>query len=165
MTLYSSNWFMLLLPCASAPFSLCCDQFDHGSTQAKRELVDLATEDYDVSLCQQISNIEQVFLYFCTYVYELCNLRCTKLRATFLPQFSHVSNWVYTTNCNQIQNFFYMTIYQIFSYFCTYVYELCSLLCTNTFPMWNPTEFTLSIATEWWYLSKYWMNINPHLCL
>ena len=38
----------------SAPLVLCCDQFDRGSRQVKCEPVDLVTEDYDVSLCQQI---------------------------------------------------------------------------------------------------------------
>ena len=55
MTSYSSNWFMLLLVCPSDPLLLCGDQFDRGSRQVKREPVDLATEDYDVSLCQRIS--------------------------------------------------------------------------------------------------------------
>ena len=45
---YSSNWFTLLLLCTSAPLVLCCDQFDRGSRQVKRETVDLITEDYDV---------------------------------------------------------------------------------------------------------------------
>ena len=54
MTSYSGYWFMLLLLCTSAPLVLCCDQFDHGSSQVKCEPVDLVTEDYDVSLCQRI---------------------------------------------------------------------------------------------------------------
>ena len=33
---------------------LCCDQFDRGPKQVKPELVDLVTEDYDVSHCQRI---------------------------------------------------------------------------------------------------------------
>ena len=33
---------------------LYCDRFDRGSRQVKREPVDLVTEDYDVSLCQQV---------------------------------------------------------------------------------------------------------------
>ena len=32
-----SNWFTLLLLCTSAPLILCCDRFDRGSRQAKRE--------------------------------------------------------------------------------------------------------------------------------
>ena len=44
----------------SAPFVLCCDQFDHGSRHVKRELVDLVMEDYDVSLRQRIGSSEQV---------------------------------------------------------------------------------------------------------
>ena len=54
MTSYSSDWFTLLLLCASAPLDLCCDQFDRDSGQVKREPVDLVTVDYDVSLCQRI---------------------------------------------------------------------------------------------------------------
>ena len=55
MMSYSSNWFTLLLLCTSAPLVLCCDRFDSGSKQVKREPVDLVTpEDYDVSLCQRI---------------------------------------------------------------------------------------------------------------
>ena len=33
---------------------LCGDRFDRGSRQVEREPVDLATEDYDVSLCRRI---------------------------------------------------------------------------------------------------------------
>ena len=40
--------------CTSAPLVLYCDRFDRGSRQVKREPVDLVTEDYDVSLCQQV---------------------------------------------------------------------------------------------------------------
>ena len=54
ITSYSSHWFMQLLLCASAPLVLCCDQFDRGSKQVKRESVDLVRDDYDVSLCQRI---------------------------------------------------------------------------------------------------------------
>ena len=54
MMSYSSNWFTLLLLCTSAPLVLCCDRFDNGSRQVKRDQVDLVTEDYDVSLCQRI---------------------------------------------------------------------------------------------------------------
>ena len=46
--------FTLLLLCTSAPLDLCCDRFDRGSGQGKREPVDLVTEDYDVPLCQRI---------------------------------------------------------------------------------------------------------------
>ena len=52
----SFNWPMLLLLCISAPLVLSCDWFDRGSRQVKRELVDLATEDYDASLCQGIDS-------------------------------------------------------------------------------------------------------------
>ena len=45
---------MLLLLCPKAPLVLCGDRFDHGSRQAKCKPVDLAIEDYDVSLCQRI---------------------------------------------------------------------------------------------------------------
>ena len=55
MMSYSNNWFTLLLPCTSPPLFLCCDRFDGDSRKVKREPVDLVTEDYDVSLCQQIS--------------------------------------------------------------------------------------------------------------
>ena len=47
--------FTLLLLCTSAPLVLCCDRFDHGSRQVRREPVDLVMMDYDTSLCQQIS--------------------------------------------------------------------------------------------------------------
>ena len=57
MMSYSSNWFMLLLLCTSAPLVLCCDQFDRGSRRVKREPVDLVSEDYGVSLCQQIRGL------------------------------------------------------------------------------------------------------------
>ena len=52
---YSSNLCTLLLLCTSAPLVLCCILFDRGSRQVKREPVDLATYDYDVSLYQRIS--------------------------------------------------------------------------------------------------------------
>ena len=45
-----SSWFTLLLLCTGAPSVLCGDRFNHGSRQVKREPVDLATEDYDISL-------------------------------------------------------------------------------------------------------------------
>ena len=54
MMSHSSNWFTLLILCISAPLVLCCDQFDRGSRQVKREPVDLIMEDYDITLCQQI---------------------------------------------------------------------------------------------------------------
>ena len=38
---YSSNWITLLLLCISAPLALCCDWFECGSRQVKRDLVDL----------------------------------------------------------------------------------------------------------------------------
>ena len=49
-TSYSSNWITLLLLCTSAPLVLCCNRFDHGSRQVKRDSVDLVTEDYDITL-------------------------------------------------------------------------------------------------------------------
>ena len=49
-----SDWFTLLLLCTNATLILCYYWFDHGSSQVKRELVDLVMEDYDVSVCQQI---------------------------------------------------------------------------------------------------------------
>ena len=55
----SSNWFTLLLLCTNAPLALCCDRLDRGSRQVKREPIDLVTEDYDVSLCQRVSNINK----------------------------------------------------------------------------------------------------------
>ena len=55
MKLYSSNWFTLMLLCTSGPLVLCGDRFDHGLRKVQSELVDLATEDYDVSLCQRIN--------------------------------------------------------------------------------------------------------------
>ena len=57
MTSYSSNWLTVLLLCTSAALVLCYDRFDRGSRQVKREPVDLATEDYDVSFCQRILNL------------------------------------------------------------------------------------------------------------
>ena len=48
------NWFTLMLLCTGAPLVLCCDWFDCGSRQVKCELVDLVTEDYDVSHWQRI---------------------------------------------------------------------------------------------------------------
>ena len=50
ITSYSSNRITLLLLCISAPLVLRCDQFDRGSRQVKRDLVDLVTEDYDITL-------------------------------------------------------------------------------------------------------------------
>ena len=41
---------MLLLLCTSAALVLCCDQFDRGSRQVKRDPVDLVMEDYDITL-------------------------------------------------------------------------------------------------------------------
>ena len=43
MTSYSRNWFTLLLLCTSAPLVSCCDWFDRGSRQVKREPVDCFT--------------------------------------------------------------------------------------------------------------------------
>ena len=64
MISYSSNWFTLLLLCISGLLVLCGGQFDHGSRQVKREPVDPAMEDYDVSLCQQIGSILLSQLYW-----------------------------------------------------------------------------------------------------
>ena len=50
ITSYSSNWIRLLLLCTIAPLVLCCDRFDRGSRQVKRDPVDLVTVDYDVTL-------------------------------------------------------------------------------------------------------------------
>ena len=55
MTSYKSNWFILLLLCTSVPFVLCFDRFDCGSSQVKREPVDLVMNDYDIKLCQRIA--------------------------------------------------------------------------------------------------------------
>ena len=41
---------MLLLLCTSTPLVLCCDRCDCGSRQIKRDLVDLVTVDYDITL-------------------------------------------------------------------------------------------------------------------
>ena len=46
---------MLVLPYTSASLSLCCDQFDRGSKQAKHEPVHLATEDYDIHFASECS--------------------------------------------------------------------------------------------------------------
>ena len=64
------NWFTLLLLCTSGPLvlvigSVCGDQFNCGSRQVKCELVDPATEDYEVSLCQLIKS----------HIYMLCIYR------------------------------------------------------------------------------------------
>ena len=48
--LYSSDWITLLLLYTSPPSVLCCDQFNHGSRQVKCDLVDLVSEDYDITL-------------------------------------------------------------------------------------------------------------------
>ena len=47
---YSSNWITLLLLCTGTPLVLCCDRCDCGSRQIKRDLVDLVTVDYDITL-------------------------------------------------------------------------------------------------------------------
>ena len=57
---YSSNWITLLLLCTSAPLVLCCDRFDHGSRQVKRDLVNLVTEDYDIYNTSLVNLPEQV---------------------------------------------------------------------------------------------------------
>ena len=44
-----------LLLRTSAPLVLCYDQFDRGSRQVKRDLVDLVTEDYDIALRWRIT--------------------------------------------------------------------------------------------------------------
>ena len=54
ITSYSSNWIKLLLLCTSAPLVLCCDRFDHGSRQVKRDPVGVVTEDYDITLSWRI---------------------------------------------------------------------------------------------------------------
>ena len=48
--LQSSNWITLLLPCTSFPLVLCCDHFNHGSRQVKRDPIDPVTMDYDATL-------------------------------------------------------------------------------------------------------------------
>ena len=57
MMSYSSNWFTLLLLYTSAPLVLCDDWFDLSSRQVKCEPVNVATEDYDVSLHQRMESI------------------------------------------------------------------------------------------------------------
>ena len=54
MMSFNSNWFTPLLLCTSAPLVLCRDMFNYGSSLVKCELVDLVTEDNDISLCQRI---------------------------------------------------------------------------------------------------------------
>ena len=66
MTAYRSNWFTLLLLRTNAPLVLCCDQFDRGSRQVKRELLDLAMEDYDVSLCLSANIVSSSLLHIST---------------------------------------------------------------------------------------------------
>ena len=57
ITSYSSNWIRLLLLCTIAPLVLCCDRFDRGSRQVKRDPVDLVTVDYAVTLRYWISRV------------------------------------------------------------------------------------------------------------
>ena len=54
ITSYDSYWIKLLLLCTSAPLVLCCDRFDRGSREVKRDPVDLVTEDYDITLRRRI---------------------------------------------------------------------------------------------------------------
>ena len=77
---FSSNWFTLLLLCTSAPLVLYCDRFDRGSTQVKREPVDLLMEDYEyhflnelgfITITQKIISLLVIgvhlgILFFCT---------------------------------------------------------------------------------------------------
>ena len=57
ITPYSSNWItLLLLLCTSAPLVLCCDWFDCGSRQVKRDPVDLVTVNYDIKLHWRIQD-------------------------------------------------------------------------------------------------------------
>ena len=59
-----SNWFTLLLLCTSAPLVWCCDRFDCGSSQVKREPLHLVTKDYGASLCQRMTlNTPQCWLF------------------------------------------------------------------------------------------------------
>ena len=47
--LYSAacDWITILLLCTSASLVSCSNQFDYGSGQVKRDLVDLVIKDYD----------------------------------------------------------------------------------------------------------------------
>ena len=59
-----SNWITLLLLCTSAPLVLCCDWFDRGSRQVKRDPADLVTEDYDLTLRWRIAvNLQKLFFF------------------------------------------------------------------------------------------------------
>ena len=51
---YNSNWITLLLLCTSAALVLCCDLFNHGSRQLKRDPVDLVMDDHHIPLCWQV---------------------------------------------------------------------------------------------------------------
>ena len=42
----STNCITLMMLCTRTPLVLCCDQFDRGSNQVKRDLVDLAIVGY-----------------------------------------------------------------------------------------------------------------------
>ena len=81
MMSYSSNWFTLLLLCTSALLVLCCHPFGPGSRQVKCKLVDLVTEDYDVSLCQQINKCYKEFftVKLLTYVYCIISFHISLL--------------------------------------------------------------------------------------
>ena len=57
ITSYSYIFITLLLLCTLAPLAFCCDCFNHGSRQAKHDLVDLVMVDHDVTLCRQISEV------------------------------------------------------------------------------------------------------------
>ena len=59
-TSYSSNWITLLLLYISAPLVLCCDRFDRGSRQVKRDLVDMVTEDYYIALRWRIITMHDI---------------------------------------------------------------------------------------------------------
>ena len=61
ITSYSSNWITLLLLCTSAPLVLCCDRFDHGSRQVKRD-----PEDYTINNNDMLSYSLTTMMWFLT---------------------------------------------------------------------------------------------------
>ena len=64
MKSYISYWFKLLLLCIDGPLVLCSYRFDRSSRQVKCEPVDLAKEEYDLLICQQITFKDNIFYKF-----------------------------------------------------------------------------------------------------
>ena len=61
---------MLLLLCISALLVLCGDRFDRSSRQVNRETIDMAMEDFDVSLGDRTkTNVLGIMIYYMLIVY------------------------------------------------------------------------------------------------